>query len=301
MCAKHASSVGSVKEREFALIERIRESTKGRMPVKGNKIRFAGLLLLAPLSGCSVYSPDAGHQVVLIEKPMLFGHGGVDPVPVTTGRTFTAATTDGVDVNMQPQRYEQELDDTMSADGVPLGFHAIINLQVTDAVTIVKNFGPNWYKNNVEQEFAQQVRQAVRKRGMNEMAINTTAIDAVDTEVESGMAAYLSAKGLPVKLITMTVGRANPPDAIKNQRIETAAQEQRVQTEKQIAQAEDQRKNAETARAAADNAYRQAIGLTPEQYVQLKRIEMEVKVCSEGKCTFIENGGAVPALTVAGR
>jgi hypothetical protein len=99
----------------------------------------------------------------------------------------------------------------------------------------------------------------------------------------------------------MTVGRANPPDAIKNQRIETAAQEQRVQTEKQIAQAEDQRKNAETARAAADNAYRQAIGLTPEQYVQLKRIEMEVKVCSEGKCTFIENGGAVPALTVAGR
>ena len=44
---------------------------------------------------------------------------------------------------------------------MPLDFHAIINLQVTDAVTIVKNFGPNWYKNNVEQEFAQQVRQAV--------------------------------------------------------------------------------------------------------------------------------------------
>ena len=70
-------------------------------------------------------------------------------------------------------------------------------------------------------------------------------------------------------------------------------------TEKQIAQAEDQRKNAETARAAADNAYRQAIGLTPEQYVQLKRIEMEVKVCSEGKCTFIENAGAMPALSLA--
>jgi len=264
-------------------------------------MRIFSILALASLAGCSVYSPDAGHEVVLIEKPMLFGHGGVDPQPVTTGRTFAAVTTDGVDVNMQPQRYEQELDDTMSADGVPLGFHAIINLQVTDAVTIVKNFGPNWYKNNVEQEFAQQVRQAVRKRGMSEMAINTTAIDAVDTEVESGMAAYLNAKGLPVKLITMTVGRANPPDAIKNQRIETAAQEQRVQTEKQIAQAEEQRKNAETARAAADNAYRQAIGLTPEQYVQLKRIEMEVKVCSEGKCTFIESAGPAPALSLAAR
>jgi len=191
----------------------------------------------------------------------------------------------------------------MSADGVPLGFHAVINLQVTDAVTLVKNFGPDWYRNNVEQEFAQLVRQAVRKRGMNEIAISTTAVDAVDTEVEAGMAAYMKEKGLPVRLITMTVGRANPPDAIKSQRVETAAQEQRVQTEKQIKLAEDQRKSAEESRAAADNAYRQAIGLSPEQYVELKRIEMELKVCdSNGKegnrCTFIVGGNVTPALNI---
>lgn len=260
-------------------------------------------LIIVLLAGCSVYSPDAGHEVVLIEKPMIFGHGGVDADPVTTGRTFAAITTQGVDVYMQPERYEEQLDDTMSEDGVPLGFHAIINLQVTDAVTLVKNFGPDWYKNNVEQEFAQLVRQAVRKRGMNEIAIQTSAVDAVDNEVETGMTTYLAAKGLPVKLITMTVGRANPPDAIKNQRIETAAQEQRVQTEKQIKLAEDQRKNAEESRALADNAYRQAIGLSPEQYVELKRIEMQMKVCAVGdkdspRCTFIIGGNVTPALSV---
>src|SRR2546429_7360718 len=37
---------------------------------------------------------------------------------------------------------------------------------------------------------------------------------------------------LPLKLVTMTVGRANPPDAIKHQRIETAAQEQRSNTDR---------------------------------------------------------------------
>ena len=261
-------------------------------------MKYLTLLIFSTLTACSVYAPDAGHEVVLIEKPWFFGHGGVNETPVKTGRTWTAVTTDGVDVYMQPQRYEQILDDTMSADGVPLGFHAIINLQVVDSVALVKNFGPDWYKNNVEQEFAQLVRQAVRKRGMNEIAIQTSAVDAVDAEVEAGMAAYLKDKALPVRLITMTVGRANPPDAIKNQRIETAAQEQRVQTEKQIKLAEDQRKSAEESRAAADNAYRQAIGLSPEQYVQLKRIEMERAVCSDGKCTFIENGGAVPAFGV---
>lgn len=262
-------------------------------------MKMLSLLVLCTMTiGCSSFSPDAGHEVVLIEKPLFFGHGGVDSEPVKTGRTFGALSTEGIDVYMQPERYEQELDDTMSADGVPLGFRAVINLQITDSVAMVKNFGPAWYKNNVEQEFAQQVRQAVRKRGMNEMAINTSAIDKVDTEVETGMATYLKEKGLPVKLITMTVGRANPPDAIKNQRVETAAQEQRVQTEKQIALAEDQRKNAETSRAAADNAYRQAIGLSPDQYVQLKRIEMMNRVCSEAKCTFIENAAGVAAFNV---
>ena len=256
------------------------------------------VLVLVLVSGCSVYSPDAGHQVVLVEKPWLFGHGGVDADPVSTGRTWAAFTTDGVDVYMQPQRFEQALDDTMSADGVPLGFHAVINLQVTDSVSLVKNFGPDWYKNNVEQEFAQLVRQAVRKRGMNETAISTTAVDDVDREVEAAMTAYMKDKGLPIRLITMTVGRANPPDAIKNQRVETATQEQRVQTEKQIKLAEDQRKSAEESRAAADNAYRLAIGLSPEQYVELKRIEMEVKVCGDGKCTFIVNSGTPVALNV---
>jgi len=30
----------------------------------------------------------------------------------------------------------------------------------------------------------------------------------------------------------------------------------------------------------------------------LKRIEMENRVCAEGKCTFIENAGAVPTFSV---
>jgi len=199
---------------------------------------------------------------------------------------------------MQPQRFEVELPDTMTSDGVPISFHAVVVLQVTDSVALIANFGPQWYFNNLDQPFKTMVRQAVRKRGMNETAISTTALDAIDAEIRDSLIAFIKEKGLPVRLITMTVGRANPPDAIKNQRIETATQEQRIQTEQQIKLAENQRKAAEEARAAADNAYRQAIGLSPEQYVQLKRIEMELKVCADGKCTFIENAGAVPTFSV---
>lgn len=262
-------------------------------------MRYISLLIVAlMISACSTYAPDAGHEIVLIEKPWLFGHGGVNPSPVKTGRTFAAITTDGIDVEMRPQRFEANLPDTMTSDGVPISFHAIVTLQVVDSVALIKNFGERWYSSNVEQPFGQFVRQAVRKHGMNETAINTSALDSIDDEIRDRLAAFLKEKNLPVQLVVMTVGRANPPDAIKSQRIETAAQEQRVQTEKQIKLAEDQRKAAEESRAAADNAYRQAIGLSPEQYVQLKRIEMERAVCSDGKCTFIENAGAVPTFGV---
>jgi hypothetical protein len=55
------------------------------------KCRALSVVALA-LSACSVYSSDAGHEVVLIEKPWLFGHGGVGDTPVKTGRTWAAFT-----------------------------------------------------------------------------------------------------------------------------------------------------------------------------------------------------------------
>ena len=256
------------------------------------KKSLAAALVACLLGGCSVYTPDAGHEVVLVEKPWFFGHGGVDSAPVKTGRTYTALSTQGVDVEMRPQRFEAELPDTMTSDGVPISFHAIITLQVTDSVSLIKNFGDRWYSNNIEQPFAQFVRQAVRKRGMNETAISTTALDAIDAEIRDNLAAFMQEKQLPVRLVTMTVGRANPPDAIKNQRIETANQEQRVQTEKQVKLAEDARMLAEQSRASADNAYREAMHLSPEQFIQLETIKMQRVVCAEGRstCTFIQNG-----------
>lgn len=245
------------------------------------------------LSGCSYYSPNAGHEVVLVEKPLFFGHGGVDSDSVKTGLTLTAVTTDGVDVNMQPEKHETQLDDTMTMDGVPISFHAIMVLQVVDSVKLIRNFGPEWYKNNLEEPFKTMVRQAVRKRGMNETAISTVALDAIDIEIRDALVNFIKSKDLPVNLVTMTVGKANPPDAIKSQRIETAAQEQRINTEKQKKLAEDQRKSAETSRADADNAYREAMHLSPEQFLQLEMIKMQHEVCGpsgKGTCTFIQNG-----------
>jgi regulator of protease activity HflC (stomatin/prohibitin superfamily) len=270
--------------------------------LKSMRILTVAAILAAAglLSACSMYSPDPGHEVVLVDKPMFFGHGGVEQDSVRTGRTIAALTTEGYDVNMQPQRFEVLLSDAMTSDGVPLTFHTVIVAQVTDSVQLITKFGDKWYNNNLDQPFSTIVRQAVRKHGMNETAISTTALDQIDEEVRSNLDALIKEKSLPVKLVTVSVGRANPPDAIKNQRIQTAEQEQRIQTEQQTKLAEDQRKLAETSRAEADNAYREAMHLSPEQYIELQRIAMLKSVCGAEKtgCTFIQGNAAAPVYNV---
>jgi hypothetical protein len=87
---------------------------------------------------------------------------------------------------------------------VPIGFHAVIVLQVVDSLALIKNFGPNWYQNNVEQPFQTMVRQAVRKHGMNETAIQPTALDEIDTEIRTVLTAFIQEKAIPVKLVTPT-------------------------------------------------------------------------------------------------
>src|SRR5712671_5538429 len=95
-------------------------------------VAIGTIVLLA--IGCSRFSPDAGHEIVLVEKPWIFGHGGVASEPIKTGLTFGAVTTSGIDVYMQPQKFETELPDTMTSDGVPITFHAIMVLQIVDSV-----------------------------------------------------------------------------------------------------------------------------------------------------------------------
>lgn len=256
--------------------------------------RFAVTALsISAATGCTVVSPDAGQQAVLIDKPWIFGHGGVREEPVLPGLTYAWFSTQKIYVNMFPMQYDGNFTDLMSSDGVPLDFHAIIRLQVTDPVALVRDFGQDWDKNNVEQEFFNRVRSAVKKHGMNETAIQTTAIDEIDNEVTQEIGFYLSENKLPIKLVKITVGKANPPDAVRNQRVETAQQEQRVLTE-------HKRDLVEQSRAEADNAYRNAMNLSPAQFVEMERIKMQAAVCAvkDAKCSFIIGGDVSPVVNV---
>lgn len=257
-------------------------------------------------AGCGYASPGAGSEIVLVRKPYVFGHGGIDPTPVKTGAKFIALSTQELVVDMQPRTFIQHFDDMFTSDGVPLVFNVGTKLRVTDSVLMATKFGvweydsgagiswPGWFGNNLQKPIENYIRQAVRKHGLNETAINPVATDAIDAEVKAAIEKEVARIGLPVSVDGFTVGRASPPDAVKNQRIETASQQQRKLTEDQRKLAEDARKDAELARAVADNAYRNAVGMTPSQFIQLEQVKMLGEACAKGHCNVVV--GQVPVV-----
>ena len=82
-------------------------------------------VLLALSTGCALVAVDAGHEGVLVEKPFFFGHGGVDPIPVKTGRVAIAPTTQIIDVEIRPIQYSEHFD-IISSENAPVSFDAFL-------------------------------------------------------------------------------------------------------------------------------------------------------------------------------
>lgn len=256
-------------------------------------------------------APNAGHEAVWMEKPLFFGHGGVNQTPVMAGREYGAITSEAIDVDMLPQRIDMQFDDMMTKSGVPVSFHVVAQFKVVDPVKLVSQFGADrddkgswgFWDRNLDQPLRTAVRDSVKQRDMQEMAISQTAADAVGNEVSAAAILIVQKLGVPIVFTAINVGHVNPPDAIKDQRIATATQEQRAITEQQTKLAEDQRKAAEQSRAAADNAYREAMQLSPDQFLQLERIKMQRDVCGHqgSNCTFFIGGNVTPVNDVGRR
>lgn len=243
-------------------------------------IGATALILSLSLSGCIYATVDAGHEGVLVEKPFLLGHGGVDPVPVTTGRVMVAITTEVVDVDVRPLQYSEHFD-IISSENAPVSFDAffIANVMVGRSPDLVTRFGPNWYANNVKEAFRTIVREEVQKYPLFELttrpAIRTKLQDAIDQEVRTKI---IEKHKMPIVLNRVVVGSILPPKGVLEQTAETIKQEQRRITMVEFQKAEEAREKAEKQRGIADLAYRESLGLTAPEFVDLRRVEVQKEI-----------------------
>lgn len=233
------------------------------------------------LGSCTTVAPEAGEEGVKVHKPWIFGTGGVDMTPVETGLEYTWLSTDYVIVNMLPQAYDEDLDDATSNDNTLLDFNTQIQLQVKDNMSpvLVKNYGVNWYNSVIKEVYRNTVRGYISKYGPFDLMSNREVLDSINLFVKKDMQNYiamLSAKQgqLPIDVVNVVVGRAIPNERQKAEMDATAAATQAKRTEESKREMLVAREAAERQRAIADKAYQEELGLTTDQFIQLRAWEI---------------------------
>ena len=239
------------------------------------------LVLVLGFTSCTSVTPDAGEEAVKVHKPWFFGTGGVDMTPVETGLEYTWLSTDYVIVGMLPTKYDEKLDDVTSNDNTLLDFNTQIQLQVQDnkSPVLIKNYGENWYTNVIQEVYRNTVRNYISKFGPFDLMSNREVLDSINAAVKKDMENHIAtltqnSGELPITVVNVLVGRAIPNDMQKAEMNRTAAATQAKRTEESRKEMLEAKEAAERQRAIADKAYQEELGLTTDQFIQLRAWEI---------------------------
>jgi len=241
--------------------------------VKSNKWKILGVVIFAAaiFVVCSIHkvSPNADEEAVLTYKPLIWGHGGVYPVPVSTGLTWCWFSTYEEYFKIVPIRYEVAFDDIMSNDNTPLDYATSLVLQVQQGMSpvLMRNYGKDWFKNNVEAVYRNLVREEVSKYSPFDLMSNREVCNKKDKDLQAKMEKYFKAlsaqKEFPVLCKQVITGRAKPNPKQLEEMNNTAAAIQARQTQDRKAEMQMAREKAEKQRALADKAYMNSLNLSP--------------------------------------
>jgi len=226
---------------------------------------------------------DADEEGVFVAKPWFFGSGGVNDNPLKEGTSITATSTDVVRFKVTPIKYEEQFDDVMSDDNTPVDLQAYVILQIKRGYTpiLLKNYGENWYFNNVRETFRKFIRDRVSTYPMYDLTSNREACQSIENDTEKLLQDYFkklnSDKEFPVTIQSVIVDRATPNKEVMEEINKTASQIQAKKTQIEREEMEKVRASAERERARADKEYQREMGLTADQFIMLRALEMEME------------------------
>lgn len=245
-----------------------------------NFIKILSVFVLA-ISMCSCHGvrPKAGEEAVLTYTPWFFGHGGVDMEAIPTGLTWCVFTTSATYFPIVPVKNQVDMDDLFSDDNTPLDFHTVIRTQIIQGKSpiLLQNYGENWFDANLYNYYCNLIRDQISQHSPFDLMSNRQVLNEIDEKVKQSMTKYIAKlsedKEFPVRIIEVTIGKATPNAEQLAEMNKTAKAVQARQTQEREVEVQLAREKAERQRAIADKAYREELGLSTGDFINLKWIE----------------------------
>ena len=253
-------------------------NTKAKLLVLGIPALICGIVLF--FATCELVTVDGDEEGVFTMQPWFFGQGGVADEPLMAGSEWMVFTTKFTKFKTVPIRYDETFDDdAFSDDNTPLDVTAYFTLQIQKGKTpeLLREFGENWLDNNLRVKFRTLVRGEICKYSMYDLVSNRDCLIRINDSVYQALNAFIEQIDIPVKLISIDVNKVRPNEGVLQEMNNTAVQIQARQTQIRAREMEEVRAKTEAQRAIADKAYRNEMGMTTEQFLQLRWIEVAEK------------------------
>ncbi|GAP71324.1 hypothetical protein SAMD00024442_102_2 [Candidatus Symbiothrix dinenymphae] len=242
---------------------------------------FLVFSVAAVFTSCSLTTVDGDECAVFVKKPWFFGSGGVSKSVLLEGSEWAAWTTDNVKFKTSPVKYEEKFDDVFSDDGTPVDLQANFILQVdaSQAYILLKNYGADWYSNVVKETGRKYVRDRISQREFYKLLSDREIYDEIEADVIEKTIAYFKTlnelKPFPVHVVNVVCDRARPNLAVMEEIDRTASNIQAKKTEDEKFNMQVAREKSEKQRALADRAYRTNLGLSGQEFIALKALDIE--------------------------
>jgi regulator of protease activity HflC (stomatin/prohibitin superfamily) len=256
------------------------------------------VLITALFTGCNRATPNGDQEAVLVMKPWIFGHGGVDMEPVSSGSEWCAPTTDILYFSIVPMQIAENFDDLITDDNNPVDFDVYVGLQIRrgQSALLYTQKGADWYNQNLRPFIRSLVRDRASQYKTFDLAGNREVLSAIEKYVFEELRKFIDKAGMPVDVLNITMGKVTPPVPVLEETMKTSAQRQAKLTQDARAEAERARGAAEKQKAIADDMYKNTFGMTTEQYLHLRDLEIRkeqvelLKQHPNVQVTFIQGG-----------
>lgn len=237
---------------------------------------------------------EPGYETVVIDTPFFYGDKGTRETTLKEGAEWVWSTTTRIPVNVKPYVVPVSIDDFSSMDNILLDFEASVTVRVVKPALLIQKFGPKWWDDNLQRPYISMVRDQVKQYDMAKMMSDPVTAGLIDQELTKELTKKVAELNLPIEIIDISLGRAIPNKEVLQRMNETAAEQQRQNTLEQARIAELKRKDQQEAKADADNAYRNKIGLNVAEYVQLQLADKLIEACKAAQqCVLVPGNGGV--------
>lgn len=269
--------------------------------MSGSSVVCIGLSVCVALGvffGFHTISANPGEEIVLVDKPYIWGEGGVRAEALKEGRGWYFSSTDGIPVSIVPNSTSVSFNDFTSKDNILLDFESTVQTRIINSTLLVDKFGADWFNNNVRAQYTALVRNKVKDYNMSEMMSNNNVSKEIDSYLTKEIRNLVKENKIPIEVISISLGRAKPNPEVLQQINKTAAEQQRYKTLEAAIHSEGKREEEQKAKAKADNAYRENLGLTPEQYVDLEKSKMFSEACEKSKACIVTTPNVSPIVNI---